>query len=311
MIVDIVNGFLGSGKTTLIKNLLDALGGLEKIAVIVNEFGAVGIDGTILAQDGMDVIELPSGCICCTLNSDLKKQVAVIATNYAPDRLIIEPTGVATISSLLKIFNSLTLEKFITQVRIICIVDATDFFNIYSGNKFFVESQLAAAQLVVINKVDLIADDEIDKIVKEIEDVNSQAYQLATAFGQVPLEIYLALQGFSPGLLGNELAEKLNSETNITHQFQTYCSTFEQQVSEERLGSFLKSLQLGEFGAVIRAKGILKLKEKDWVLFNLATGKITITKMEQPQSLGKIVVIGTNLTKKEIEVRFTQCLIGG
>lgn len=115
MRVDVVNGFLGSGKTTLIKNILLECPGREKIAVLVNEFGETGIDGELLGDSGAEVVELANGCICCTLKADMKSQIAYIAGRYKPQRLIIEPTGIATIGNVLGVLKSLSLAEHIRR----------------------------------------------------------------------------------------------------------------------------------------------------------------------------------------------------
>jgi len=113
MIVDVAFGFLGSGKTTFITQVLKAWGADEKIVVLVNEFGEVGIDGDLLASRGGNVVEMPSGCICCTLQTDFRTQLLDISRSIQPERVIIEPTGVATIGQIEEILASQLFEPVI------------------------------------------------------------------------------------------------------------------------------------------------------------------------------------------------------
>jgi G3E family GTPase len=156
MIVDIVFGFLGSGKTTFIIKALEKWGADEKIVVLVNEFGDVGIDGDLLTGQGGDVVELPSGCICCTLQADFRSQMLEISRTIKPARVIIEPTGVATIAQIRSIVEAQLFEKAIETINNILIADATGFMNLYKANRHFVASQVENAQLALLNKCDRV-----------------------------------------------------------------------------------------------------------------------------------------------------------
>lgn len=106
MVIDVIYGFLGAGKTTFIRHLLEHPGGGERRVILVNEFGEVGLDGRILEDSGTKmaaVVEMPSGCICCTLAPDFRRQIIELSAAYAPDRLIIEPTGLATIGQIMAV----------------------------------------------------------------------------------------------------------------------------------------------------------------------------------------------------------------
>mgnify|MGYP001061054053 CR=1 FL=1 len=107
MKVDIISGFLGAGKTTLIKKLLDTLVKDEKVAIVENEYGEVGIDGDLLKDRRIEVKEINSGCICCTIKGDFKQNILDIISNYRPDRIIIEPSGVANFSQVLESIKEL------------------------------------------------------------------------------------------------------------------------------------------------------------------------------------------------------------
>ena len=122
--IDIISGFLGAGKTTLIKKLIkEALGG-EKVVLIENEFGEIGIDGGFLKEAGIEITEMNSGCICCTLVGDFGAALRDVITKYSPDRIIIEPSGVGKLSDVIKAvadvkkdFDDVELNSFISRCR--------------------------------------------------------------------------------------------------------------------------------------------------------------------------------------------------
>jgi G3E family GTPase len=160
MVVDIVYGFLGSGKTTFITRVLGEWGERERIVVLVNEFGDVGIDGSLLRDRGGNVVEMPSGCICCTLQGDFRKQMLEIIESIKPQRLIIEPTGVATIGQIRSIVEAQMFENVIREVNHVLIADATGFMGLYKANPHFIESQVENARIVLLNKCDKVAHTE-------------------------------------------------------------------------------------------------------------------------------------------------------
>ncbi len=185
MIVDVIYGFLGSGKTTFISRILQEWGSKEKIVVLVNEFGDVGIDGTLLQGQNSKIIEMPSGCICCTLQSDFKTQMLDILATIHPERLIIEPTGVATIGQIRAIIELQIFEDVIDTINNILIADATGFMALYQANRYFVESQIVNARLVLLNKCDKVEQRRALLIRDAITAINPDATVLLTEYGGV------------------------------------------------------------------------------------------------------------------------------
>ncbi len=311
MIVDLLIGFLGSGKTTFILHLMDLLLPREKLAVIVNEFGDIGIDGAVLGQKHTEVVELPSGCICCTLSRDLVGQVEMLAKKYAPQRLIIEPSGVATVKSLLQVLGSLRLEPYVEQVRIITIIDAVNFFNLYKQSRLYVEAQLDAASLIVINKADLEEPEVIADIVSMAAAYNRRARIVTTSFCKVSAEDYYMAEQWA-----EEAAVAVKREHGQHAPVDDLPSlkdleriSFAADVSyrEYDFNIFLQELKNGEFGEVLRAKGIVHLEQRGWVLFNLASGHLTLTPLIKAQPEGKFFVAGHNLKREPILTRLEKC----
>lgn len=185
MIVDIVFGFLGAGKTTFITRVLKEWGSKEKTVVLVNEFGEVGIDGELLAAEGGNVVEMPSGCICCTLQADFRAQLLDISRAIRPERVIIEPTGVATIAQVRSIIAAQLFEKTIREINDILIADATGFIGLYKANRHFVESQVENADVVLLNKCDKVDKTKVMVTRSAISAINPEITVLMAEFGAV------------------------------------------------------------------------------------------------------------------------------
>ena len=210
--IDIVSGFLGAGKTTLIKKLLDEVFRGEKIVLIENEFGQIGIDGGFLKDAGVQITEMNSGCICCSLVGDFGAALKQVLTDYAPDRIIIEPSGVGKLSDVIaavervqKEAPDLHLNSFVT------VVDATK-AKIYMKNfgEFF-NNQVEHASAILLSRTQKMDQAKLDNAVKLLRDKNAKAAILTTPWDQLTgAQILSAMEG------GHSLAEELMEE--IAHE---------------------------------------------------------------------------------------------
>ena len=183
--VDIFSGFLGAGKTRLIKKLINDKYYKEKIAIVENEFGEVSIDGAILRETNTVITEINSGCICCQVSGNFKKSILNIIDNYEVERLIVEPTGVAKLSELKRVFEEKELSDVVEIDRLITVVDGERFY-IYLNNfrKFFVD-QIRAADVIIISRTQLIEKDKLNKIVNDIKNLNSKGIVIDKEWGKV------------------------------------------------------------------------------------------------------------------------------
>lgn len=320
MYIDVINGLLGAGKTTFLLNILQQKTSDEKVAVLVNEFGEIGIDGDLLSDKGADVVEMPNGCICCTLNADLRNQIRTIAENYHPDRLLIEPTGVATIKNLMSILRSLSLEKYIDDIRVIVVIDAGMFQEILSQNRGFVESQLEMAQIIIINKCDRVNKEELEQIQEFIRRVNTSGQVLLTTYGRV-LDKDLHHQEY-PGLPEqHDHHGDCHEQDHNGHQhghghehelplknYEQYSRTITGTLDYGKLRRVFEQLKDGQFGSADRAKGIFRTSEK-WLRIDLAAKEINELEMDQEFKSSKILVIGTQLKKDRINEELKKCLV--
>lgn len=309
MIIDIVNGFLGCGKTTFIEQMIKQLTPLEKVVILVNEFGRVGIDGTLLKQGGSEVVELSSGCICCTLRADLGRQIPEIVSKYAPDRLIIEPSGVATVKNLLETVGGLRFEPYVQGIRAICIVDAQAFNDLYGASPLFVRSQLVHSDIVLINKCDLVTGAEIAKIRETISQLNNRATILLTEFCRIGLE-QLDAPPASAGADHDGGADILRRHDYIpdTPPYQSFSRQVPGTFSREALRGFFSEMVHSGSGEIIRAKGFFKLKD-GWARFDFLPGQAHESDLPGDFDESRIIVIGHKLDTIKLAQKLYRCLI--
>lgn len=166
----LLSGFLGSGKTTLLKRILSWETDLSDTVVLVNEFGDVGIDGALLKDSGSDVVELSSGCICCTLSNDLRLSLLKIWERFRPRNIFIESSGVADPTAIESVLREPKISRKMETDRIVTVLDA-DFWDAREtfGPLFY--NQLETAHLILLNKIDLLDKERIPQFLNEIHEV--------------------------------------------------------------------------------------------------------------------------------------------
>lgn len=168
----IVTGFLGSGKTTMILSVIERINELKnhKVAIIVNDFGNIGIDAKVMNKFGLQVKELQGGCICCTLGSFLLDTVQNVVDNFSPDLIIIEPTGIADPKSILA-----TMERYdghlIENINTLVLMDAPRFETHMKVLKRPFEHLVEAADMIAVNKIDEVGEESVNEVVKTLRDI--------------------------------------------------------------------------------------------------------------------------------------------
>ena len=183
--IDIISGFLGAGKTTFIKKLLqEAISG-EQVVLIENEFGEIGIDGGFLKDSGIEICEMNSGCICCSLVGDFGKSLSEVLTKYKPDRIIIEPSGVGKLSDVMKAVIDVSADMDVALNSAVTIVDAAKCKMYMKNFGEFFNNQIENAGTVVLSRTDITDTAKIQKDVEMIREKNPKAAIVTTPLAEL------------------------------------------------------------------------------------------------------------------------------
>jgi len=294
--INIISGFLGCGKTTFLNKVIPNMQGSN--ALIENEFGNIGIDGDLI-QHSLPIKEIYSGCICCTVTENFNKALEELVLEYKPDNIFIEPSGVGSLSDILKVCNRVSLNSTLNiKIRdVITIVDV-DSFNDYSENfgSFYLD-QIENAQMIFLSHFENLGDREVEEIFGKISLINPKA----TIFK----EPWISLSG-------EEIVETINSMESYeielkdrpaflaaNKMFQTFSIDKLRAFSEEEIDKILLSLNQQEDGFIVRAKGIVQLSTKKLVYFDYTPHHDHWEYLETVKTT-KVTVIGSNLDKKKI-----------
>ena len=183
--IDIISGFLGAGKTTFIKKLLqEAISG-EQVVLIENEFGEIGIDGGFLKDSGIEIREMNSGCICCSLVGDFGKSLSEVLTKYKPDRIIVEPSGVGKLSDVMKAVIDVSADMDVALNSAVTIVDAAKCKMYMKNFGEFFNNQIENAGTVVLSRTDITDTAKIQKDVEMIREKNPKAAIVTTPLAEL------------------------------------------------------------------------------------------------------------------------------
>ena len=194
--IDIVSGFLGAGKTTLIKKLLkDALAD-TKVVLIENEFGEIGIDGGFLKEAGIEIKEMNSGCICCSLVGDFGASLKEVMKTYAPERILIEPSGVGKLSDVMKAVQNVIDEKDVVLNSAVAVVDAVKCKMYMKNFGEFFSNQIAHAGTIVLSRTGNISQEKLDTCIALIREHNEKAVIITTPWEELDgKDILAAIEG--------------------------------------------------------------------------------------------------------------------
>ena len=183
--IDIISGFLGAGKTTFIKKMLDEVFAGEKIVLIENEFGEVGIDGGFLKDSGIEITEMNSGCICCSLVGDFGKNLHEVIDKYHPDRILIEPSGVGKLSDVMKSVIDVEKEEDVKLNGLITVVNALKASKQMKAFGEFFNNQIEYATTVVLSRSQNATPEQLELCVKQIQELNPNAAIITTAWDNI------------------------------------------------------------------------------------------------------------------------------
>lgn len=286
--VDIIAGYLGAGKTTCILELIQSDPDPSRLAVLVNEFGDVGIDAALLGE-GTDVVELASGCICCTLRLDFRTQIAEMVDRLHPRRLLIEPTGVATVAQVVRSLRHRDLADKVAGARIIVVVDAVSFAERMRESPQFFTSQVRQADVLLLNKTDLVAPSRTEALRGALESINPEAWIIPTVNGRIGEGVELP----APHPLEDPGdAEVLTGLGSLSYEV-------DRLVGRREVRELFDHLGAGRLGRVERAKAIVQTVD-GWYRFDLSSGRVD-ERPWSPAPGGRLVVIGTDLSSETLD----------
>jgi G3E family GTPase len=290
----LVSGFLGAGKTTFILERLKNPAG--RVAVLVNEFGELGIDGALIrTRGGIDVVELPGGCVCCSQQEGLDRSIRRIVSELQPELLLIEPSGIAETSELLKLLTAPSLGEVIRLDAAVTVLDAETFLEYSQPDTFgtFFLDQVVHADLILLNKADLVESELLGQVERRIADINPAALLQRTSFCRMEGEPaagggrFLA-PGRGASLPGMECLSVVPGE-----------------LSHEEWELFLTELSSGAFGRVVRAKGFLPVRGTGYRNLQIVASRVMLETFTG-EAGARLTLIGYGLDGERLNDFFRQ-----
>ncbi len=392
--IDVFSGFLGAGKTTLIKKLLkEALDG-SKTVLIENEFGEIGIDGGFLQEAGIEIKEMNSGCICCSLVGDFGTSLKEVIETYAPERILIEPSGVGKLSDVLKAVENVATELGVQVNSAVAVVDASK-AKMYIKNfgEFFI-NQIEFAGTIILSRTDKVSAQKLEECVALIREHNDKATIITTPLDQLDgKDVLVTIEGADTlDEMMHEMMEHLHEEDAREHHHHHHdedgecccghhhedeehehhhhhhhdedgecccdhhhedeehehhhhhhhdedgecCHGHHHEEEEhghhhdhdghhhhhhadevftswgretpakftvEKIESILTALDSGEYGAILRAKGMVPAEDGTWIYYDYVPEEHDI-RTGKPMVTGKLCVIGAQLKEEKLEELF-------
>ncbi len=324
--IDIFSGFLGAGKTTLIKKLITEAYSGEKLVLIENEFGEIGIDGGFMQDAGIEVNEMNSGCICCSLVGDFGEALKKVLGDFAPDRILIEPSGVGKLSDVIKAVKAIDSKDAFLNAYV-TVADANKCRMYMKNFGEFFNDQIENAGSIILSHTDSASDEKTKKAIELIREHNENAVIVATPWDKIDgKEILSAME--RENTLQNEI-EKLKNESSCPvcgehhhHEHGEHCDCHEhhhhhaddvftswgiettRKFTKEEIASTLDALaDFEKYGTVLRAKGIVEGADGEWIHFDYVPDEPDV-RNGSASVIGRICVIGSKINEDEISKLF-------
>jgi G3E family GTPase len=308
----LLSGFLGAGKTTLLKRILAWEADLSDTVVMVNEFGDIGIDGALLKDSGSEVIELTSGCICCTLSADLHQSLTRIWNQFKPRRILIEASGVADPKSITTVLQDPQITQCMALKKIITVLEA----DIWGAREVFGQlfyNQLEMAHLILLNKIDLTAAEKIPQFLDEIHEVIPDCQVVPTIHCDIdPETLWTPAQPKMSGLKPIEFFQSpaLNGKSDSHHShpaksvdFVMFSFRDSGTIDEARFKKFIRNLPWELF----RIKGTVRFADRLEML-NFVGGKSEWSPWEG-EAETRLAFIGWKVNVQETLEDLKRCLV--
>ena len=339
--IDIYSGFLGPGNTSLIKKMIQEAYAGQKLVLIENEFGEIGIDGGFLQDAGINITEMNSGCICCSLVGDFGKALEQVIDQYHPDRILIEPSGVGKLSDVIGAVNKVMSDD-VTLGYTVAVVDAGK-VKVYMKNfGEFYNNQVETASTIILSRTDSIPQKKLDTAVEMLREHNAEATVVTTPWSELTGEQLLqAMEG--QATLAAELAKLQDEHAHHHHHhheegecccghhdhehehhhhheegecccghhhdhhadevFTSWGVETAKKFDRQQIELALQHLDTGVYGMVLRAKGILMGTDGQWIHFDYVPEEYNV-RTGSADITGKLCVIGSQLDEKGIAQLF-------
>ena len=330
--IEIISGFLGAGKTTLIRKMLKEVFAGEKIVLIENEFGEIGIDGGFLKEAGIQITEMNSGCICCSLVGDFGAALKEVIETYAPDRILIEPSGVGKLSDVTKAVQGVAAQEPVELNSSVTVVDGQKCRMYMKNFGEFFNNQVEHAGTIVISRTQKMTEEKLEACVKMLREKNEKATIITTPWEELKGEQILAAMQHQDLLMKEELEiHEHGSHGDHDHShmhdhgddctcgchdhdhhhhhhadevFASWGREAPHRYSEEKLRGILKALSdSDEYGIILRAKGIVPCADGGWLHFDMVPEEAEVRRGEADYT-GRLCVIGSHLDGEGLEKLF-------
>ena len=352
--IDIFSGFLGAGKTTLIRKLIKEAFAGEKLVLIENEFGEIGVDGAFMQDAGIEVTEMNSGCICCSLVGDFGKALKKVLETYAPDRILIEPSGVGKLSDVIKAVEKVDSRDLILN-SFTTVVDAKK-AKIYMKNfgEFF-NNQVENANSIILSRTAGMDPAKLSAAIALLREKNPEATLITTPWEELDGKTILAAMEKRSTLEAALRELEQEAETHEDHDhcchhhdheeeecsdpdcachhhhdheeeecddpdcachhhhhhhghdadevFVSWGAETPRKFTEDELRYILAQLESGEYGTVLRSKGLVDAADGQWLYFDYVPGEPDIRR-GVPGVTGRICVIGSQLKEDNLQALF-------
>ena len=373
--IDIISGFLGAGKTTLIKKLLEEAYQGEQVVLIENEFGEIGIDGGFLKDAGINITEMNSGCICCSLVGDFGKALHDVIEQFHPDRVIIEPSGVGKLSDVIRAVQRAAEETPMELNSFITVADATKCKMYMKNFGEFFNNQIEHANTIILSRAQNMSEEKMAATVTQLREHNGDAIIITTPWDQITgKQILEAMETHKHDVVSQLLHEELEEDEECDdpdcschdhhhdhdhehhhhehehhhdhehehehdhhhdhnhdhdhehhHHDDDHCDCHDhdhhhhhhhadevftswgvetpRKFTEEEIAGALKKLDSGEYGAILRAKGIVPATDGGWIHFDYVPFEPNIRR-GGAEVTGRLCVIGAQLKEDEVAALF-------
>ena len=336
--IDIISGFLGAGKTTLIKKLLKDGFQCEQVVLIENEFGEIGIDGGFLKEAGIQIREMNSGCICCSLVGDFGTSLKEVVTKYDPDRILIEPSGVGKLSDVIKAVQGVQDEVDIKLNSYTTVVDAKKCKMYMKNFGEFFDNQIQYAGAIIMSRTDIASEKKVQESLELLRSLNKDAAIITTPIENLDGKKLVEVMEH-PVSLEQEMLEE-EHEHHHHHDGECGCGHDHEEhehhhhhdgecgcghdhhhhhadevftswgretikkYTREGLEKILEALsESDKYGIILRAKGMLPAEDGTWIYFDMVPEETEIRE-GAPEYTGRLCVIGSKLDEHALEELF-------